>query len=110
MHVAHDIFTVLHLDAAEGSTKFTTATFMAPEVHDPYVRDIPSGALTHDQGLADIYSVGISMWRLLVGRDAFRRGLKHKGQLQLAAEDRGIRRLYLKAELVSFNSHTLQGH
>lgn len=102
-------FTVLHLDAAAGSAKHTTPRYMAPEMHDAYARDLPRAALTHHQGLADIYSVDICTWRLLAGRDVFRRALRHKNQLHVTRDNdqRQILRLYLKSELVSFIGHTL---
>ncbi|KAL3133986.1 hypothetical protein ABBQ32_008426 [Trebouxia sp. C0010 RCD-2024] len=96
-------FTVLHLDAAAGSAKHTTPRYMAPEMHDAYARDLPRAALTHHQGLADIYSVDICTWRLLAGRDVFRRALRHKNQLHVTRDNdqRQILRLYLKSELAA---------
>lgn len=65
--------------------------------------------MTHHQALADVYSVGICTWRLLAGRDVFRRALRHRNQLHVTRDNdpRQTLRLYLKSDLVSFTGHTL---
>lgn len=101
----------LGLAAAGGSAKDGRGTYRVPEQLVWYVSygqdtlDSP----THHQGLADVYSVGICLWKMLVGRDPLRRVLRYEGLLSArSATDRDS--LRMKQQLVSLAVPCLAYH
>lgn len=107
---AHALLTcVVCLAAAGESSEGGTSEYMAPEQLVWYLDERPvtiKGLPTHHQGLADVYGLGMSLWRLLVEKDPSRgaedpllRVLRCQGQTP--EEDSDFAALKLKQQLVS---------
>lgn len=97
------------LSAAAGSAHGGTPDYMPLEQLTPFLQPVRIRP-THHQGQADVYSVGISLWRMLVGQDPFLRVLRYKGQLDHYGREADLSRHTLKLELVSFNSNPVILH
>lgn len=89
------------LSAAAGSAVAGTPDYMPMEqlnsfMHPTYMRP------NHHQGLADVYSLGISVWEMLVGQDPLLRVLRGTHpQLDLESREADLFRFQLKHDLVS---------
>ena len=82
--------------AADGSASGGTLDFMPPEQLVLSIYNLPRG-LGYHQGRADVYSVGVCLWSLLLGQDPFHRCLQ-TGQPQ----QRDMHSLlHVKGQLVS---------
>ena len=88
------------LAAAAGSAQGGTTDFMPLEQLLPFLHPVWLPP-THHQGRADVYSVGMSLWRMLVGRDPFDRVLRYTHQLRHQGRKAQRIRHHLKKELVS---------
>lgn len=99
----------VRLAAAGESSEGGTSDYMAPKQLVWYLDERPvtvKGSPTHHQGLADVYGLGMSLWRLLVAKDPsvdaedpVLRVLRNQGQTP--EEDSDFVALKLKQQLVS---------
>ena len=97
---------VVRLPAADERSEAGTTDYMAPEHLAWYLDDRPDaikGPPTHHQGRADVYSLGICLWWLLVGKDPVLRVLSDQGQTP-SDEELQFAKLELKQQLVSLTS------
>lgn len=89
------------LSAAAGSAGGGTTDYMPMEQLNSYMHPayLPPN---HHQGLADVYSLGISLWEMLVGRDPLARVLQcTRPRLDLDSRKADLLRFQLKQDLVS---------
>lgn len=93
------------LTAAAGSAVAGTPDYMPMEQLTTYMHSVQQRLYLrpdHNQGLADVYSLGISLWTMLIGRDPLVRVLEcTHPNLDLTTPKAKLLGLQLKQDLVS---------